>query len=157
MLLRCGDLIWGLSTRPVDYQDSIPVILWVDNRSDKPAFVFTCSGLGYFWWLDIDIFDSSGHRVPSRHEQKIKNDTNVQLIQVCGRNFQIEIPAHSCMHTTFSQHAFDFFRDLHDGYDLPPGRYFIVPGERTPDFVPVERTVTNPKIALVLNIQKRGP
>lgn len=145
-----GDLIWGLSTRSVDYPDSVPVILWIDNPSNKSGYVGTCSGIGQFWGTGIDVFDSTGHRVPMRSELQQNKDSNIQQLMTCGRNIQIEIPAHTCKHTTFSEHALDFFTDLNGEWDFKPGRYFIVPAEKTGT-----QQVGKPKIVLEINIEKK--
>ena len=151
------DLIWGLSTKSPDYEDSIPVILWVANPTDKPSFVATCPNLSYFWLNGIEVFDSSGHRIASRREiQDRKEDEFRDKIAICGRTLAIEIPPHSCKHTTFSKPDFDFYRDLSGLWDFQLRRYFITPAERTTDYMPIKRT-EKPTISLEINIEKKIP
>lgn len=127
-----GGLVWGLSTRPASYGDKLLAVLWLYNATDKPLPVWTCMGIDAFWAEKIDVFDAVGHRILSRGEQKDREqhgasgDAFYSRI-VCSRNFPIDIPPHACVHGTFSQPAYDFARDLQSYYDLPPGKYLLVP------------------------------
>jgi len=148
----CGPLIWGLSTKPTPYGKEIRVLLWLYNPTDKPQPVWTCMGIDFFWLLGIDVFDSAGQRVLGRSEEKERNDPRRPVIMGCTRNFPINIPPHTCVHGSFSKPDYDFTRDLGEYYSLPPGRYFIVPGERGPDYRPVTRTLPDPSIGLELTV-----
>ena len=155
-----GALTWGLSSRAVSYGEPDSVLLWLFNPKDKPQPVWTCMDIGQFWLSGIDVFDSSGHRVLTRAEEKDKGfpglkDVNLYSCLVsCARNFTIDIAPHSCAHTTFSASAYDFARDLRNYYSLPPGRYRIVPAEREQACKPVSRTLTDDAIGLNLIIRE---
>lgn len=127
MLRSPGDLEWGISSKPVHYGEPVSVLLWLNNSTDRVRSVMTCMNIDYFWTEGIDVFDSVGHRVLSRSEEKMRGKPHVESLFVCTRNFPIEIPAHSCMHGTFSGLTYDFSRDLRSYYELPPGRYYILP------------------------------
>ena len=147
-----ANLIWGLSTKLSDYTDSIPIILWVANPTDKPSQVITCPDLSYFWRTGIEVFNSTGNRVTSRKEIQDQNKNEItRKIVICSRTFAINISPHFCKHTTFSKPDFDFYRDISSGWDFKPGHYFISPAERTSEYVPIQRT-EKPKIALEINI-----
>ena len=145
-----GPVIWGLSSKPSPYGSGTPVLLWLLNASDKPQGVMTCSSIDWFWQYGVDVFDSAGQRVLRRvNEQSSKG---AQFNFVCTRNFAIEIPPHSCMHTTFTERAYDLSRDLQRYYMLPPGRYFAVPAKRDQNDKPVTRMVTDPADALAVTV-----
>jgi hypothetical protein len=130
MLLSSGDLRWGFSTRPTPYGEALPVLLWLDNETGAPEGVASCSGIEFFWAEGIEIFDIAGHRVLSRSE--IKDRTTGQSsfpVFSCARNVRIEVSANSCRHTSFSQKDYDFWMNLALLYDLPPGRYWLVPSK----------------------------
>jgi hypothetical protein len=142
MLPSKNGVVWGLSTNPVHYGEPISVLLWLNNPTDEPQSVMTCGGIDYFWARGIDIFDSAGHRVLTRAEEKRKTAISQNPEQIplpsrledtwmCDRNFPITIPPHACMHGTFSSLPYDFSRDLRTYYELPPGRYYIVRKEST--------------------------
>jgi hypothetical protein len=151
-----GSLIWGLSTKPVPYGENIFMLLWVCNTTDKPLPVMTCEDIDRFWLDGLDVFDSSGHRVLSRREENDKKlrDSNKfapgGCFFSCTRNFPINIPAHSCLHASFSNPNYDFVRDIRTYYSLPPGRYAIVPSERNKDCEPSRRTLPDPKNGLLI-------
>lgn len=154
MFLERNGLIFGISAKPFNFADDpISIVLWIDNPSDKTLSAMTCSDIGYFWREAMDVFDSSGHRVRSKGEIEQERLGHSDWIDICGRNFGIEISPHSCQHSTFSAPLNDLSRDLRSNYDLAPGRYFIVPSARTPQHRPVERTVINPKVGLTIDIQ----
>jgi hypothetical protein len=127
---RPGPLVWGLSTKTVAHGEPIPVLLWLYNPTNKPQAVMTCSGIDWFWVSGIDVFDSSGQRMVTLSEQQHMQDPNIIPEFMCGREFAIDIPPHTCMHGRFSKLEYDLGRDLHMYYSLPPGRYVIVPSEK---------------------------
>ncbi len=148
-----GSLWWGVSARPTVPGQEALVLLWLYNATDKPQPVMTCSDIDSFWISAIDVFDAQGRRVPSRTEGDRKNWPPLgkqswqerPRLEMCTRNFPIEIPAHSCRHGIFSKTEYDFSRDLRRYYVLPAGRYFVVPAEDGPGGVPAKRTVIEPK------------
>jgi len=155
MLPSGGALTWGLSTKPMPFGEAVPVLLWFYNPTDKPQPVWTCQDIDWFWQDGIDVFDSSGHRLLSRAEEEIKKTPGSEIIRACTRNFPIDIPPRSCAHGSFSKPEYDFERDLQRYYSLPPGRYLIVPAERTKDYKPVTRTMIDPKIGLRVTVQEQ--
>jgi len=157
MFPRHGELSWGISTKPVHYGEPVSILLWLDNPTDKPQPVRTCMDIDYFWATDIDVFDSIGNRVLSRKEDKNNKAGNagMELGFSCTRNFPVDIPAHTCAHGTFSSLAYDFSRDLSRYYELSPGRYFVVPAERTRGGKPVNRPLAEPQTGLALDIQEQ--
>ncbi|MBV9181931.1 MAG: hypothetical protein JO356_11525 [Acidobacteria bacterium] len=132
-------ITWGVSTRPVRSTEPALALLWLLNSSDQPASVMTCMSIDYFWARGVNIFDRGGHRVLSRREQKMKRSPESPDFWMCTRNFAISIPAHACMHGTFSSPAYDFSRDLRMYYELPPGRYFLLPAGKAKNNAPLTR------------------
>jgi hypothetical protein len=154
-------LTWGLSSRTVTYGEPVSVLLWLFNPTDEAQPVWTCMEIDQFWVSGIDVFDSSGHRVLTREEEKNKelaaSGKNMPLSACmfsCTRNFTIDIAPHSCAHTTFSAPAYDFARDLRTYYSLPPGRYRLVPAEREQECMPVSRTLGDSAIGLTLIVRE---
>lgn len=148
-----GPLWWGVSTRPTAPGQEPLALLWPYNATDKPQAVMTCSDIDAFWISAIDVFDAQGRRVPSRTEEERKNWRPIgnltwkerPRLEMCTRDFPIEIPAHSCRHGIFSKMEYDFSRDLRRYYVLSAGRYVLVPAEDGPGGVPAMRTVIAPK------------
>jgi len=131
-------------------------LLWIENTTDQPQSVATCTDIDRFWLDGIDVFDSSGHRVPSLTEEKEKKPppgkTLPGWILVCTRNFAIQIPPRTIMHGTFSSLPYDFSRDLTTYYSLPPGRYIVVPAKRGQDNRPIMRTLSDFSSGLWLTV-----
>jgi hypothetical protein len=134
ILFQRGHLIWGLSTRPVSLGDKLPVLLWFYNPSEAPLSVMTCGDIDHFWSREIEVFDSTDKRVLSRAEEKRlaeeKRNPGVFLPEQpfrCWLNFAITVPPRTCLHGSFSAPEYDFARDLNSYYQLPPGRYSLVP------------------------------
>lgn len=139
MFFTANPISWGLSTRPVPVGEPDPVLLWLFNSTDHPRSVMTCSDIDWFWGA-LDVFDSQGRRVLGPEEQKRRRSAGkiegitggIEGLWVCSRNFGIEIPAHACMHTTFTNAAYDFARDIRRYYQLSPGQYVLLPGMTNP-------------------------
>jgi hypothetical protein len=127
MTQRRDGLAFGFSLAKHDFKAGEPIVLaiWVDNPSNAQASVMTCEDLGHFKANRIGIYDANGRRVPSQLENRIQEKCAANprieemMIQVCGRNFAIHIPAHTCV----NRDSFDFTSVLTDAYDLPPGDY----------------------------------
>jgi hypothetical protein len=158
MLPSKGPLTWGLSTRPAAYGDEIPVILWLDNPTDKPQPVWTCMNIDWFWLSGILVFDSAGQRVLNVSEEKQFRESGTKPpagreLMGCTRNFPINIPPHTCMHGIFSQPAYDFVRDLRTYYSLPPGRYFIA--QAGADDKPVGGAPPDPANGLSVTVEQQ--
>jgi hypothetical protein len=93
-------------------------------------------GLDIFWAQGFDLYDAYGHRVLRKKEweRPAGPGGGVEKPSVlcnggwaCGRNFPIPIPAHSCVNGAAEPEGYDFNRNLAMYYDLPPGRYYVVP------------------------------
>jgi len=149
---RPGQLVWGLSTKAGTYGDSIPVLLWLYNPTNKPQAVATCSDIDWFWF-SIDVFDSSGKRLLSLSEQKSMQDPNVVVLFMCSRNFTFSIPPHTCMHGAFSILNRDFARDLRESYSLPTGQYVIVTSEKDAGGRPLATALPNLRNGLRVEVQ----
>lgn len=149
-----GPIIWGVSTRPVKSTEPALALLWLLNSSDQPASVMTCMSIDYFWARGVNVFDRGGHRVLSRREQKMKMSPESPDFWTCTRNFAISIPAHACMHGTFSAPAYDFSRDLRMYYELPPGRYFLSPAGKDKNNAPLTPVVRNRASGVELVIEE---
>jgi hypothetical protein len=129
MTQRRDGLAFGFSLPKHDFKTGEPIVLsiWVDNPGDAPAGVMTCEDLGHFKGMHIGIYEASGRRVPSQLENRIQEKCAANprieemMIQTCGRNFAIHIPAHTCV----NRGSFDFTSVLTDNYDLPPGDYTV--------------------------------
>lgn len=124
------DLEVGISLAQHKFKAGEPIELhiWVDNRSDAPAGVFTCMDLERFRASGIAIFAQDGHRVLSQDQEQARKEcyANPQRaiqwgISACARNILIEIPAHACV----TRSNYDFESDLTSRYRLPPGKYRI--------------------------------
>lgn len=108
--------------------EPIDLHIWVDNRSDAPAGVFTCMDLERFRASGIAIFAQDGHRVLSQDQEQARKECSANPQRVtqwglsaCARNILIEIPAHACV----TRSNYDFESDLASLYRLPPGKYAI--------------------------------
>jgi hypothetical protein len=150
---RPGPLVWGLSTKTVAHGEPIPVLLWLYNPTNKSQAVMTCSGIDWFWFSGIDVFDSSGQRMLTLSEQQRMQDPNIIPWFMCGRNFAIDIPPNTCMHGRFSKLEYDLGRDLHMYYSLPPGRYVIVPSEKDPEGKLVSTALPNLQNGLRIEVE----
>jgi hypothetical protein len=138
MLEPWGDLQFGLSVAEERIALGRPAVLhlWIDNASDNEESVWTCMGLDIFWAQGFDLYDAYGHRVLRKKEweRPAGPGGGVEKPSVlcnggwaCGRNFPIPIPAHSCVNGAAEPEGYDFNRNLAMYYDLPPGRYYVVP------------------------------
>jgi hypothetical protein len=162
MLPSHGDLKWGLSTRTTVYGETVPVLLWIYNPTDKPQSVWTCEGLDYFWLYGLDLFDSAGRRVlrtGEKSDESIPESENFRGSPGdcgfgCGRNFPIEIPPHACVHGRFSHLDHDFSRDLQSYDSLPPGRYYLVPAKKVAGCKPLKRTLPLSPPALMITVKE---
>ena len=108
--------------------EPIELHIWIDNRSDAPAGVFTCMDLERFRASGIAIFAQDGHRVLSQDEEKARKECSANPqgaiqwgLSACARNILLKIPAHTCV----TQNNYDFESDLTSRYRLPPGKYAI--------------------------------
>jgi hypothetical protein len=124
-----GPVTWGLSTKDVSYGEPIPVLLWLYNSTDEPQPVMRCQDIDCFWLSDINLFDSTGHRVLSIAEQKEPKLRDSGRVRISSYHLPIYIPPHTLVHGRFSKQDHDFARDLQSYYSLPPGRYLIVSSE----------------------------
>jgi len=138
MLEPWGDLQFGLSVAEERIPLGQPAMLhlWIDNTSDKEASVMTCMTLDIFWAEGFDLYDAYGHRVLKKKQWEPREkpggveENPGQLCLggwACGRNFPIRIPAHTCMNGAAEPGGYDFNRNLLMYYDLPPGKYYVVP------------------------------
>src|SRR5580700_172359 len=96
----------------------------------------TCMTLDIFWAEGFDLYDAYGHRVLKKKQWDPREkpggaeENPGQLCLggwVCGRNFPIRIPAHTCMNGAAEPGGYDFNRTLLMYYDLPQGKYYVVP------------------------------
>lgn len=159
-----GRLLWGLSTKPVTFGETLPVVLWIYNPTDEPLRVMTCGDIEVFWQLELQVFDSTGKRVESRAEEKRRAEEErskvdgrplPQEMWICLRNIAITVPSHACLHGSYSTADYDFVRDLTNYYLLPPGRYSLVPAAK-PEMqsVPGAGSKSGPKVALEITVKK---
>jgi hypothetical protein len=128
-----GSITWGLSTKAVSYGEPIPVLLWLYNSTDEPQPVMRCQDIDCFWFSDINLFDSAGHRVLSIAEQKEPKLRDSGRVRISSYHLPIYIPPHTLMHGRFSKQDPNFARDLQSYYSLPPGQYLIVPSQSDQD------------------------
>jgi hypothetical protein len=157
MFRSVGGLAWGLSTKPIPYGEAVPVILWVCNTTDAPKDIMTCSDIARFWRGGIDLFDSSGHRVLNQEEEnqkKLRESGGAPVSIGSGMpciDSAINILPHSSIHGSFSKSD---YLSLRAPYSPPPGRYFIVPSERGPDYEPYRRTLSDSESGLLTVIEE---
>jgi hypothetical protein len=150
-----GSVRRGLSTRPARYGERLPVLLWFDNSGDVPTSESSC-GIDWFWSTGIAVFDSRGHRVLSRvEEEDRKTDRKPERLMSCTRNVPIEVPKQSCLHTSFSEPDHDLSVDLSKLYELPPGRYFVVPVEPRSESTERKDTPVAPQDGLIVTVEER--
>ncbi len=124
-------LALGISLAQQKFKVGEPITLyvWIDNSGDTETGVMTCDDLGHFKAKGFDIFAANQHPVQSRGLTRIKGKCvtdpltaqGMSLVLLCGRNFPIKIPAHTCSNGD----SFDLTTVLTDNYDLPPGDYTI--------------------------------
>jgi hypothetical protein len=158
IFLSVDGLAWGLSTKDTPYGEAVPVILWVCNTTDNPQSVMTCSDISRFRGAGIDVFDSFGHRVLStleENQKKLRESGKPELVFGGGpavgcKDSPINIPPHSSVHGSFS--TLDYL-SLRAPYSLPPGRYFIVPSKRGPDYEPYRRTLSDSESGLLVVVE----
>jgi hypothetical protein len=130
MMPRAEHLAFGLSlaARSFEKGQPVPLHLWVDNTGDGAAAVWTCMDLDFFKGRGFDLYDAYGHRLLRKREVELQEqfakDPRTRAVQgawSCTRNFQIEIPAHTCVNGD----NYDFTAQLTQEYDLPPGEYTV--------------------------------
>ena len=154
-----GVLSMGVSTKPAPYGAPILVLLWIENPTDEDTGVAECSTIAEFWESGIDIYDSAGHRVIDREEEYLKEkglyEEGISSL-ICQSQREIAIPAHRCIHGSFSSPEHDYswndwvlWTDLSFRYELPPGKYYIV--ERT-----WPRTPFDPRNGLAVTVEDWG-
>lgn len=162
MLMRIAALTWGVSTRPTPYGEPLPILVWIDNPSDEPQFVASCSGIGGFS-EETEVFDSSGRRMLRFEERRRRNPD----FGICTSEYPVKIPAHTCPHGTFTdQLSGDGMGsrlkfNLTPTYDLLPGNYILAgrtPKQRNADLeASVPTTVSiDPKAGLPITIEDWG-
>lgn len=130
MIPMRDDLEIGISLAQPEFKAGEPIKLhiWVVNRSDAPAGVFTCMDLERFRASGIAIFAQDGHRVLSQDEEQARKGCSANPqgtiqwgLAACARNILIKIPARACV----TRNNNDFESDLTSRYRLPPGKYAI--------------------------------
>jgi len=125
-------LTWGLSTRPVTYGQPLLVVLWIQNPNDEPVDVWSCADIDWFWIDEVELLDSEGRHITSRREERDlaerkRNPKYAGLVlHACTANAPITVPAHACMHGSFSKRDYTFVRDLNEYYAVPPGHYSLL-------------------------------
>jgi hypothetical protein len=106
-------IAFGVSSEP-DKPSSLN--LWADNQTEKPVSIPFCCASTIFEF--IEIFDSAGHRVPSRWDQlNLKTSPSV-----CTCSGDRVVSPHTIQIVDFA--------DVSMQYSLQPGRYTI--SERGP-------------------------
>jgi hypothetical protein len=135
-------ITYGLSMTKHEFVEGEPVSLhlWVDNTSDRQVGVMTCMGLDLFKDQGFDVYDAYGHRLLRTYEkagldkfpgvsreEACRTDKGRFILDgqewICGRNFPIYIPAHTCV----TRDDGDFTAGVSGRFDLPPGEYTIRP------------------------------
>lgn len=123
-------LAFGFSLPKHDFKVGEPIVLaiWVDNPSDSPAGVMTCSDLGYIEEKRIGIYDASGRRILDRFETRIQEKCKTRPLVAeamsqwrCLGNITIHVAAHTCVNGDSP----DFTSMLTVERDLPPGDYTV--------------------------------
>jgi len=112
---------FGVSSSP---DKSSALYLWADNQTGKAVSLYGCCVSTLFEL--IDVFDSEGHKMPSKTDQadqKARSEGR-QLVQVCTCSAWYSVPPHTI------QLVYFVYADISEGYVLKPGRYTIT--ERNP-------------------------
>src|SRR5262249_267160 len=112
------------------------------------------SDIDLFWHYGIDVFDSSGHRILTKAEERARPNPQNRDLQKCTRNVPIPIPPHGVLHGNFSNMGSRLSRDLRTEYDLVPGKYVIVASELGANERQIERTLLNPPNGLRIEVTK---
>lgn len=91
--------------------------LWVDNQTDKSETFYVCCALTLF--AHIDIFDSQGHRILSKADQRgLKScREGCKIVEGCDCSGSATVPPHTIEMLDSA--------DVSVGYDIPPGRFVI--------------------------------
>jgi hypothetical protein len=123
----------SLSQHEFHAGDKIELHIWADNTGRNPIGVWTCADLGFFQG-SVAVFGHDGQRIRSKSEINScsfakENSYAMTSMALCGRNFQINIPPHTCV----TRNDFDFSTELTANYDLPPGEYSLRLQAREPD------------------------
>jgi hypothetical protein len=122
---------FGLSVPQREFRTARDVVLqvWAFNGSADTWSVWSCNDVGSFRSRGFDIYDSSGDRVFSREEVRVRGDCERDpraamsewTIEVCSANAPLPIAAGACI----TRQDFTFKINLNDLYDLTPGEYVI--------------------------------
>jgi hypothetical protein len=102
--------------------EPIIVDLWVDNRSEKPTW---SGGECLPYWNGGDVFDSTGRRLISIHDQmKLDAEKNGHTtVEVCSMSPPVVMtPPHTCNGPRAAGEV-----NLVLDHNLPPGLYYVFP------------------------------
>jgi len=110
--------------------------LWADNQTETTQTLYVCCILTLF--EHIDVYDSEGHRLPSRDEQKEQRarQEGHHTVQVCSCSGWVLLQPHTI--------KFIGFANISDGYSLPAGRYVIIEKQPTEGLSPSPEGQTAP-------------
>jgi hypothetical protein len=119
MFVNREGIRFGVSFAPAQ---TVNLVLWVDNRSDKPESFLVCCSSTVF--AHLEIVDQQGKRVWSRNDQIVRKArlAGEPTVDACSCSGWVDVPPHTLRILGGAE--------LADGYALPPGHYFIV--ERFP-------------------------
>jgi hypothetical protein len=128
---------YGVSLAKYEFRtgEAITLYIWLVNSGKVPTGDLNCDP-DYFKSHGFDIYDTHGHRVPTRLETKLQDGckTNPPKYimgagRVCIQNFARHIPPHTCMNqdqdNTSKESPADITTDLSESYSLPTGKYFV--------------------------------
>jgi hypothetical protein len=115
----------GIATRKDVVASGEPVMvdLWIDNRTDTPTP--GCSRCENVPLWAVEVFDESGRRLVSIHEQRELDDkkAGIERMEVCsGIRIAATIPPHTCRAPAEGGGS-NWMLD----YKLAPGRYYVFP------------------------------
>lgn len=115
------DLFLGLSVAE-DHgpeHNPFPVYVWIQNRSDEAQSISSCTDVDWFKMYGFNVYDSDGHRIPSRWDQD-DSATGCSQEMTCESTAEALILPHTCRPPERKEGY-----DLAYVYALPPGQYSL--------------------------------
>lgn len=97
---------------------SFPVYFWIQNRSDEVQWLNSCEDVDHFRKYGFSVYDSQGHRWPSRWEDKYS--ATICSPMTCESTGEGIVLPHTCRAPELSE-AYD----LTYVYSLPSGQYTL--------------------------------
>lgn len=96
-----------------------PAYVWIQNRSDEAQSISSCVDVDWFRMYGFNVYDSNGHRIPSRWDQD-NSATGCSQAMTCESTASSIVLPHTCRPPQRSEGY-----DLAYVYALRPGQYSL--------------------------------